>query len=90
LSACNEFIDIFDSVVGLNALRFIHLNDSKGDIGSHLDRHDHIGLGKIGLEGFKSILNSNSLRDLPVIMETPKKSSSDDIRNLDVVHKLRK
>jgi deoxyribonuclease IV len=90
LDACNEFIDRFDNTVGLNVLKFIHLNDSKGDIGSHLDRHEHIGFGKIGLEGFKSILNANSLRDLPVIMETPKDSASDDIKNLKVVHNLRK
>lgn len=90
LDACNEFIDRFDNTVGLNVLKFIHLNDSKGDIGSHLDRHEHIGLGKIGLEGFKSILNANSLRDLPAIMETPKDSASDDIKNLKVVHNLRK
>jgi deoxyribonuclease-4 len=66
------------------------LNDSKGDIGMHLDRHEHIGLGKIGVEGFKSILNSSSLRDLPVIMETPRESNSDDTKNLEVVRKLRK
>ncbi len=90
LKACNEFIGNFDSVVGLNALKFIHLNDSKGDIGTHLDRHEHIGLGKIGIEGFKSILNSISLRDLPVIMETPRESNSDCTKNLEVVRKLRK
>ena len=89
LDACHEFIDRFDNTVGLNVLKFIHLNDSKGDIGSHLDRHEQIGLGKIGLEGFKSILNANSLRDLPVIMETPKDSASDDIKNLKVVYSLR-
>ncbi len=51
--ACNKFIERFDNIIGLNILKFIHLNDSKGDIGSHLDRHEHIGLGKIGIDGLK-------------------------------------
>ena len=88
--ACNEFMDKFDNIVGLNVLKFIHLNDSKGDIGSHLDRHEHIGLGKIGIHGLKSILNTKSLKDLPVIMETPIDSTRDNSKNLQVVLDLRK
>jgi deoxyribonuclease IV len=87
--ACEKFVDKFDTVVGLKVLKFIHLNDSKGDVGSHLDRHEHIGLGKIGIEGFKSILNMNRLRNLPVIMETPVDSVRDNSKNLEVVLKLR-
>jgi len=88
--ACNKFIDKFDKILGLNVLKFIHLNDSKGDIGSHLDRHEHIGLGKIGIHGLKSILNTKSLKDLPVIMETPIDSTRDNSKNLQVVLDLRK
>jgi len=87
--ACEKFVDKFDTVVGFEVLKFIHLNDSKGDVGSHLDRHEHIGLGKIGIEGFKSILNMNRLRNLPVIMETPVDSVRDNSKNLEVVLKLR-
>jgi deoxyribonuclease-4 len=87
--ACEKFVDRFHNVVGFEVLKFIHLNDSKGDVGSHLDRHEHIGLGKIGIEGFKSILNMNRLRNLPVIMETPVDSVRDNSKNLEVVLKLR-
>jgi len=87
--ACNKFIDKFDKILGLNVLKFIHLNDSKGDIGSHLDRHEHIGLGKIGIDGLKSIININSLKDLPVIMETPIDSVRDNSKNLKIVLDLR-
>jgi deoxyribonuclease IV len=88
--ACNKFIDKFDKILGLEVLKFIHMNDSKGDIGSHLDRHEHIGLGKIGIDGLKSILNMKSLKDLPVIMETPIDSTRDNSKNLQVVLHLRK
>jgi deoxyribonuclease-4 len=87
---CNKFFERFDNIVGLSVLKFIHLNDSKGDIGSHLDRHEHIGLGKIGIEGLKTVLNINSLKDLPVIMETPIDSIRDNSKNLKVVLNLRK
>ena len=86
---CNKFFERFDNIVGLSVLKFIHLNDSKGDIGSHLDRHEHIGLGKIGIEGLKTVLNINSLKDLPVIMETPIDSVRDNSKNLEVVLNLR-
>jgi len=88
--ACNKFIERFDNIIGLNILKFIHLNDSKGDIGSHLDRHEHIGLRKIGIDGLRSILNTKSLKTLPIIMETPNNSIRDDSKNLEVVLKLRK
>jgi deoxyribonuclease-4 len=88
--ACNKFMEKFDNIVGLGVLKLIHLNDSKGDIGSHLDRHEHIGLGKIGIDGLSSILNMKPLRDLPIIMETPIDSIRDDSKNLEVVLTLRK
>ena len=87
---CNKFFERFDNIDGLSVLKFIHLNDSKGDIGSHLDRHEHIGLGKIGIEGLKTVLNINSLKVLPVIMETPIDSIRDNSKNLEVVLNLRK
>lgn len=87
--ACEKFIDNFDKIIGLKFLKFIHLNDSRSDIGSHVDRHEHIGLGKIGVEGLSSIVNNYSLRDLPIIMETPVDSIRDDSKNLEVFRKLR-
>jgi len=67
--ACVRFIEKFDKIINLSELKFIHLNDSKAEIGSGLDNHEYVGLGKIGLEGFKTIINHNSLRNLPMIME---------------------
>jgi len=64
-------VKAFNNVIGLDRLKMIHSNDSKGDLNSHLDRHEHIGVGKIGLEGFKSFLIAKEIKDLPIIMETP-------------------
>jgi len=79
-----------DDCVGLNLIKLIHLNDAKDKLGSRRDRHEHIGKGKIGLEGMKRIINHPKLRDLAFILETPKKNTNDDIMNLKTVKKLRK
>jgi len=84
-----KFIEKFDKKVGLENIKFIHLNDSMSEIGSNLDRHYHIGLGKIRVEGLKTIINDNSLRDLPMVMEMPIDSIRDDSKNLEAVLKLR-
>lgn len=78
-------LDKFDNVVGLKELKFIHLNDSKGLLGSNLDRHEHIGLGMIGQEGLAAFLNHRAIRGLPVIMETPIDEKRGDEQNLKVV-----
>lgn len=76
-------LDEFDAVIGLERIRVIHLNDSKGDLGSRVDRHEHIGLGGIGLEGFRLLLNDLCLSSLPMILETPKgRDLKEDIENL--------
>ncbi len=77
-----------DSTVGVENLLLIHLNDSLGDLGSGLDRHEHIGMGKIGIDGFIAIINDNRVRDLPMIMETPVDERRDDRGNLEVVRGL--
>lgn len=65
-----------DRLVGLKQVVAFHLNDSKTDLGSRVDRHEHIGKGKIGLEGFRHIVNDSRLRKCPGCIETPK---SDDL-----------
>lgn len=67
-----ETFSRFEKIIGLNRLRFFHLNDSKQDLGSRVDRHEHIGKGKIGLEGFRLLLNDYRFRSHPMVMETPK------------------
>jgi hypothetical protein len=63
--------------------------DSMSEIGSNVDRHYHIGPGKIGVEGLKTIINDNSLKDLPMVMEMPIDSIRDDSKNLQAVLKHR-
>jgi deoxyribonuclease IV len=80
----------FDEIVGLERLKVVHLNDSKGGLGSGLDRHEHIGMGYIGEKGFKAILHHNAIRDLPMILETPEDERRDAKGNLGMVRKLGK
>jgi len=62
----------FDSAVGLDRLLGFHLNDSKGALGSRVDRHEHIGRGQVGLEGFRPILTDPRFADVPMVLETDK------------------
>ena len=64
-------LDHFDEIIGLSRMKVIHLNDAKGDFGSHWDRHEHIGMGSIGEEGFRHILHNPVFSRLPLICETP-------------------
>lgn len=64
-------VDAFDRVIGLERLMAVHINDSMNALGSHKDRHEKIGKGKIGLEAFRRIVNHPKLRDLPFYLETP-------------------
>lgn len=79
-----------ESSVGISLVKLIHLNDTKGKLGGHRDTHEHIGKGNIGIEAMKRIINHPKLKDIPFILETPKKREEDDVMNLSVVRKLRK
>ncbi len=70
-NSVKETMKEFESKVGIERLLVLHMNDSKGDIGSNLDRHENLGKGKVGLEGFKAILRYNGIMDRPIILETP-------------------
>jgi deoxyribonuclease-4 len=79
----------FDAVVGLKYLKYFHLNDSKKPLGSRVDRHEHIGKGFIGLEGFRLILNDKRFENIPKVLETPKgKECLEDLENLKVLRSL--
>lgn len=82
------FVEKIERYLGLTNVKLIHLNDSKKAFNSHLDRHEHIGEGCIGKEGLKNFINHPALKDIPLILETPKKSEEDDQRNLEVVRGL--
>jgi deoxyribonuclease IV len=76
------------ATVGLERVFVIHVNDSKSALGSHLDRHEHIGKGKIGREGFRRILNHPQLAGRAFILETPIDRPGDDRRNVDALWRL--
>jgi len=67
----SAMVEAFDRAVGLRRLRALHVNDSKAPLGSHLDRHENIGEGKIGRAGFRAIFGHPAFRDLPGFIETP-------------------
>lgn len=68
----------FDELLGLDRLKAIHLNDSKRELGSRIDRHEHIGQGKIGLAGFRHLLNDRRLSSVPMYLETPKEDPDEE------------
>lgn len=66
-----EAFRLFDEIVGPQYLKGIHLNDTKKELGSHVDRHENIGKGLLGIEVFRRILNDARFDDIPIILETP-------------------
>ncbi len=80
-------LELFESVVGLDHLRLVHLNDSVGGLGTGVDHHEHIGLGDIGLDGFRLILRSR-LVEAPMIMETPSDERRPDEENMRIAREL--
>jgi deoxyribonuclease IV len=84
-----RIIKEFDEIIGLERLKCFHFNDSKKELGSRVDRHEHIGKGFIGVEGFSNILNHKQLKKIPKILETPKgKEQLEDLENLEVIRNL--
>ncbi len=84
-----QTMDAFDRHIGLELLKCFHFNDSKFDLGSRKDRHEHIGKGFIGLDGFRHIINDPRFEHIPMILETPKsKDMHEDVENLAVLRSL--
>ena len=80
----------FDSEIGFARLRAVHVNDSKKEIGSRVDRHEHIGKGYLGLEAFRLLMNDPRLETVPLLLETPKdeKTLKEDVENLNTLMRL--
>ncbi|MBU1101530.1 MAG: deoxyribonuclease IV [Bacteroidetes bacterium] len=79
----------FDDIIGLERLQCYHMNDSKKELGSKVDRHEHIGKGFIGLKGFRNIMNDEKVAHVPKILETPKgKEMLEDIENIYILKNL--
>jgi len=85
----DRMIEAFDRTVGLPKLRVLHCNDTKRELGSRVDRHEHIGKGHIGMDGFRWLMNDPRLARVPKILETPKGVTLRlDKRNLRVLRGL--
>jgi len=72
----------FDSEIGLKHIKIIHLNDSKGELGCHLDRHEHIGLGHIGETGLGQVVKLANKNKIPIVLETPIDERRTDFENI--------
>lgn len=79
----------FDKEIGFERLMMLHANDSKAEYGKHLDRHENIGEGKIGIEGFQAMAAHKVLGKLDWILETPKDNPADDPKNIAILKKIR-
>lgn len=80
-----QFWNTFDELIGIDKVRVIHCNDSKKELGSRVDRHEHIGKGQIGIDFFQLLMKDKRFADVPKIAETPKGETSeleDDKRNI--------
>ncbi|MFW9992413.1 MAG: deoxyribonuclease IV [Candidatus Odinarchaeota archaeon] len=84
----DQLYDDLSRIIGTDKVRLIHLNDSTGDFDGKLDRHEHIGLGKIGEEGFKLFLNDERFTRIPMILETPVNDVRKDEDNMTAVRGL--
>jgi deoxyribonuclease-4 len=69
--AYEQTLEEFDRIVGIGSIKAVHANDSKKGLGSKIDRHEHIGKGEIGIEGFRCLVNDPRFADVPIIVETP-------------------
>lgn len=79
----------FDQIVGIRNLCALHLNDSKTELGSRVDRHEHIGKGRIGIEGFRYFMTAPELAAIPKVLETPKgKEGHEDVENMERLRAL--
>ena len=88
-SAVRKTFREFDQKIGLDRLAAIHLNDSKSGCGSRVDRHEHIGKGRIGLAPFRFIMRSRRLNKIPKVLETPKeKDLREDVENMKTLRGL--
>jgi len=81
-------LEKFEKAIGSEHLKIIHLNDSKGEIGCNIDRHEHIGLGQIGEAGLAHVIKFANSKNIPIILETPIDERRDDLGNIKKVKEL--
>lgn len=78
ISKFDEYLDLFDTEIGLSYIKCIHINDSKNELGSHKDRHENLGFGNLGFDNLINIIYNERLKDIPKILETPYVAPIDD------------
>ena len=83
-------LETCETTVGARSILAFHLNDAKAPLGSGLDRHEHIGKGRIGLGAFRRLLNDRRFARVPMVLETPKDNDAADVRNLKTLRRLQK
>jgi len=83
-----KLIGEFDQTIGFKEVKLLHINDSLRPLGSRVDRHAKIGEGHIGKKGFKVFFSNRSIKRLPCILEVPRKTDEDDIKQLKLVRSL--
>ncbi len=86
--AASKTMKEFDETVGIENLKILHLNDSKGELNSNLDRHNHIGLGEIGNEGLSEMIKIMNENKIPIVLETPIDDIRDDFENIRMAKSL--
>ncbi len=86
--SASDTLEKFDKAVGFENLKILHLNDSKGELGCNIDRHEHIGLGHIGEKGLAHVIHEMNSKKIPMILETPIDERRDDLGNLKKVQEL--
>lgn len=89
-SGLDKMLKSFDRTIGLDKLKVVHFNDSLSPLDSRVDRHQHIGKGKIGLEALRRVIRNPKLKNAAFIMETPKESEKDDVRNMAAAKRMTK
>jgi deoxyribonuclease-4 len=84
-----KMFEEFDAIIGLGRLVAFHVNDSKRELGSRVDRHEHIGKGRIGKTGFRLLMNDDRFRAVPKILETPKgPEMKEDVKNMRLLRSM--
>jgi len=87
-ASVNAIVKKLDSSAGFERVKLVHANDSKGGLASRIDRHEHIGVGRIGVRGFRSLLRNTEFRNLPFIIETPVDDRRSDVENLELLRRV--
>ena len=83
-----DMMSDFERIIGIEYLKGVHLNDSKGELGCHLDRHENIGRGKIGKKAFQFLMNDKRFNGIPMVLETPCRSDDTYSKEISLLYSM--